>query len=400
MKRSDQALPAREHVHVLTPGDHYSPRTGSAVPTVVDGLVRGASPGSAPSSVVVARGTYPDRYDGAHVIEYPQASARGWERYTDAAASRVRLPRHGARRAFAATVRDQGAWAPSYVFAHNAPQLVPLVDAERHMPVLYAHNQLLRTYGHRELARTLGPVHRIVCVSAFLADETTALLPPGLRDRVVVVHNGVDAPTTSSGAPSTGRPARGDALHVVFVGRTIPDKGVDVVVDAVRRLARSDVRLTVVGAAGFDAADPLTPYERDLRRRAAGTTVPTTFTGFLPRGEVREVLRTADVVVVPSRWAEPFALTALEGMAAGAAVVASDIGGIPEAVGTAGILVPPGDVAALAETLAALADDESLLDRTQEAGHAHAAEMDWSNARARLDQVLAGTLAHSPGRPA
>lgn len=56
---------------------------------------------------------------------------------------------------------------------------------------------------------------------------------------------------------------------------------------------------------------------------------------------MREVLRTADVVVVPSRWAEPFALTALEGMAAGAAVVASDIGGIPEAVGTAGILVPP-----------------------------------------------------------
>ncbi|MFE4463650.1 glycosyltransferase family 4 protein [Oerskovia sp. NPDC056781] len=393
MKWSDQTRD-RGHVHVLTPGDHYSPRTGSAVPTVVDGLVRGASAGSAPSSVVVARGTYPDRYDGAHVIEYPQASARRWERYTDAAASRVGLPRHGARRAFAATVRDQAAWSPSYVFAHNAPQLVPLVDADRHLPVLYAHNQLLRTYGHRELARTLGPVHRIVCVSAFLADETTALLPPGLRDRVAVVHNGVDAP---SGAASADRRERGDVLHVVFVGRTIPDKGVDVVVDAVRRLGRTDVRLTVVGAAGFDAADPLTPYERDLRRRSAGTTVPTTFTGFLPRGEVREVLRTADVVVVPSRWAEPFALTALEGMAAGAAVVASDIGGIPEAVGTAGILVPPDDVAALAETLAALADDESLLVRAQVAARAHAAEMDWSRARTRLDQVLAGARAHSAG---
>ncbi|TGJ97841.1 hypothetical protein DLJ96_08035, partial [Actinotalea fermentans ATCC 43279 = JCM 9966 = DSM 3133] len=365
MKWSDPTRD-RGHVHVLTPGDHYSPRTGSAVPTVVDGLVRGASEGSAPSSVVVARGTYPDRYDGAHVIEYPQAPTRPWARYTDAAASRVGLPRLGARRAFAATVRDQASWSPSYVFAHNAPQLVPLVDAARHQPVLYAHNQLLRTYGHRELARTLGPVHRIVCVSAFLADETTALLPPGLRDRVVVVHNGVDAPSASGGASLADRPERGDALHVVFVGRAIPDKGVDVVVDAVRRLARADVRLTVVGAAGFDAADPLTPYERDLRRRAAGTTVPTTFTGFLPRGEVREVLRTADVVVVPSRWPEPFALTALEGMAAGAAVVASDVGGIPEAVGTAGILVPPDDVGALAEALAALADDESSLARARE----------------------------------
>ncbi|MBE7699683.1 glycosyltransferase family 4 protein [Oerskovia sp. Sa1BUA8] len=395
MKRSDQSLPVRAHerghVHVITPGDHYSPRTGSAVPTVVDGLVRGASTTSAPSSVVVARGTYPDRYGGVSVLEYPQASARRWDRYLDAASSRAGLPRHGARRAYAATVRDQGGWAPSYVLAHNAPQLVPLVDAARHVPVLYAHNQLLRTYGHRELARTLGPVHRIVCVSAFLADETATLLPPGLRDRVVVVHNGVDAP-----AEHGARAPRGDTLHVVFVGRTIPDKGADVVVDAVRRLARPDVRLTVVGSAGFDAAAPLTPHEKALRQRASGTPVPPAFTGFLPRGEVREILRTADVVVVPSRWAEPFALTALEGMSAGAAVVASDVGGIPEAVGSAGILVPPGDVVALADALAALADDESLLARAQEAGRAHAAAMSWSHARARLDRVLDGARAPSP----
>ncbi|MEK8227856.1 hypothetical protein NKG05_19790 [Oerskovia sp. M15] len=62
-----------------------TPRTGSAVPTVVDGLVRGsATDDAAPSSVVVAQGTYPDRYPGAHVIEYPQAVARRSDRYTDA----------------------------------------------------------------------------------------------------------------------------------------------------------------------------------------------------------------------------------------------------------------------------------------------------------------------------
>ena len=65
MKRSDQSLPVlaheRGHVHVITPGDHYSPRTGSAVPTVVDGLVRGASPTSPPSAGGGAPGTYPGR---------------------------------------------------------------------------------------------------------------------------------------------------------------------------------------------------------------------------------------------------------------------------------------------------------------------------------------------------
>ncbi|KRC34286.1 glycosyltransferase family 4 protein [Oerskovia sp. Root22] len=392
MQRSTDAVD-RPYVHVITPGDHYSPRTGSAVPTVVDGLVRGASAGSAPSSVVVARGTYPDRYPGVDVVEYPQVSARRADRYLDAASSRVGLPRFGARRAFAATVQDQASWAPSFVLAHNAPQLVPLVDASRHVPVLYAHNQLLRSYGHRELARALGQVYRIVCVSEFLADETTSLLPLSLQDRVVVVHNGVDAP-----APPPVRPRpRGERLHVVFVGRTIPDKGADVLVDAVRALARDDVRLTVVGSAGFDAAAPLTPHEKDLRRRASGAVGPVTFTGFLPRAEAREVLQTADVVVVPSRWAEPFALTALEGMAAGAAVVASDIGGIPEAVGPAGILVAPDDVRALSQALAALADDDSLLARSKSAGAAHAHDMDWSRARARLDAALGSARARTPG---
>ncbi|MFD6163559.1 glycosyltransferase family 4 protein [Oerskovia sp. NPDC060287] len=395
MQRSTDAVD-RPYVHVITPGDHYSPRTGSAVPTVVDGLVRGASAGSAPSSVVVARGTYPDRYPGVDVVEYPQVSARRADRYLDAASSRVGLPRFGARRAFAATVQDQASWAPSFVLAHNAPQLVPLVDPSRHLPVLYAHNQLLRTYGHRELARTLGSVHRIVCVSSFLADETVSLLPRPLRDRVVVVHNGVDAP----GSPSAEPRPRGEHLHVVFVGRTIPDKGADVLVDAVRELARDDVKLTVVGSAGFDAAAPLTLHEKDLRRRASGSASPVTFTGFLPRGRVREILRTADVVVVPSRWAEPFALTALEGMAAGAAVVASDIGGVPEAVGSGGVLVPPDDVRALAQALAALADDDTLLARTKIAGAARAHEMDWSRARSRLDAVLGSARARTPGADA
>src|SRR5690606_35418111 len=60
----------RRLVHVITPGDHFSPRTGSAVPTVVDGLSRHARPDRPRPAVVVAAGTYPDRYDSAEVLEY------------------------------------------------------------------------------------------------------------------------------------------------------------------------------------------------------------------------------------------------------------------------------------------------------------------------------------------
>ncbi|MNW56723.1 D-inositol-3-phosphate glycosyltransferase [compost metagenome] len=87
-------------------------------------------------------------------------------------------------------------------------------------------------------------------------------------------------------------------------------------------------------------------------------------------------------------------------MAAGAAVVASDIGGIPEAVGPAGILVAPDDVRALSQALAALADDDSLLARSKSAGAARAHDMDWSRARTRLDAALGSARARTPGASA
>ncbi|WP_159798081.1 glycosyltransferase family 4 protein [Puerhibacterium puerhi] len=377
-------------VHVITPGDHFSPRTGSAIPTVVHGLCAATPPGEPRPAVVVARGTYPDRYPSADVLEYAPAPPGGRaDRALDALRSRAGLPREGARRAFRAALADQAAWPPAVVLLHNAPQAVGLVDA-RHVPVLYAHNQLLRTYTPREAGRALEPAAAVVCVSAHLAEQTADRLPPSLRERVHVVRNGVDARAIR---PS-GR-AAGDVLEVLFVGRTVPDKGPDVLLRAVRRLVdagRGDVHVTVVGSSGFSATDPLTPYERGLRELAAGLGPHADVRPFAPRPAVVELLRGADVVVVPSVWPEPFALTSLEGMAAGAAVVASDVGGVPEAVGEAGLLVPPGDDAALAAALAGLADDRDALAAARRRARAHAEARDWSVVRAELDSVLGRTL--------
>ncbi|RYV50754.1 glycosyltransferase family 4 protein [Pengzhenrongella frigida] len=371
-------------VHVITPGDHFSPRTGSAIPTVVDGLSRATPAGARRPAVLVARGTYPDRYDSADVIEYDRARTHRFDRYVDAGLPRLRLPRVMARHEFAAAVTQQDDWDPAVVLAHNAVQAIPLVDARRHTPVLYAHNLLLRTYGRREIARTLGPAAAIVCVSQALADQTSRYLTPSLRGRVRVVLNGVDA--AAFARPAAAR--RGDLLRVVYVGRMIPDKGADVLIEAVRLLGRSDLHLTLVGGRGFAANDALSPYELDVRRRLAQLGDHATAVSFVPRAEVVRLLQQADVVVVPSVWQEPFALTVLEGMAAGAAVVGSDIGGIPEALGDAGVRVPPGDAAALADVLAAFADDQGLLERTQARCRAHAEANDWRAARSRLGAVL------------
>src|SRR5690606_9195443 len=143
-------------------------------------------------------------------------------------------------------------------------------------------------------------------------------LPPSLRDRVVVVRNGVD---TAFFHPADDGPH--DGLRVVFVGRMIPDKGADVLVDAVRRLGRDDVTLTLIGSTGFDPRAELSSFERAVRDATAALPGTVRLHPFLPRARVAAELRDADVVVVPSRWPEPFGLTILEGMASGAATVAS-----------------------------------------------------------------------------
>lgn len=348
--------------------------------------MHGLSSAGPRSAVLVARGTYAPRYTSADVIEYDEAPPRRTDRYLDLVAGTLGLARPGVRRGLAAALRAQESWPGSVVLAHNAPQAVPLV-ALRHTPVLYAHNQLLRTYGRREAARVLDRAAAVVCVSEYLADETARMLPAGLRERVRAVPNGVDA------AQFDGpRQPHGETTSITFVGRVIPDKGVHVLLDAVRLLGRPDLRVTVVGRPGFAADAPLTPYELRLRRDAAAMRGSVEFASFVPRTGLPEVLRRADVLVVPSVWPEPFGLTALEGMAAGAAVVASDVGGLPEAVGDAGILVPPADAAALAEVLEALADDDALLAGTQAAGRRRAAELTWARARARLDEAVSGTV--------
>ncbi|PFG44212.1 glycosyl transferase family 1 [Isoptericola jiangsuensis] len=379
------AVPVGSHVHVITPGDHFSPSTGSAVPTVVHGLA-GATPEGAPRTrVAVAEGTYPDHYPTAEVVPYPPAAAHRSDRYRDLAASRLGLARGGARRTLAPAVADQERWPPSVVVGHNMPQLVGLVDTDRHVPVLYAHNELLRSYGAREAGRTLDPAGGIVCVSAYVAERTAERLPPRLRDRVVVVHNAVD---TTLFAPDD-TPAGHDGLHVVFVGRMLPDKGPDLLVEALVRLARPDVRATFVGTTNFAPGAPLSTYEESLRAAASPLGDRVRWLPFRPRADVAAILRTADVVVVPSRWAEPFALTVLEGMASGAAVVAARVGGIPEATGDAGVLVAPGSPDDLAQAIEHLADDPVHRRRVQARGLAHARAHDWRAARRRFDEVLA-----------
>lgn len=150
--------------------------------------------------------------------------------------------------------------------------------------------------------------------------------------------------------------AAGDQV-VLYAGRIGREKGVDVLVRAIGRLAgrRPSLRLLVVGdpSLGADPEDSRR-YAEELRALADG--LPVSFLGGRP--DVVELLQAADVAVVPSLWPEPLSRALMEPLACGLPVVASDAGGNPEIL-TGWLsewLVPAGDEAALAERLDALCD--------------------------------------------
>lgn len=393
----------RPVIHAITPGDHFSPRTGSAIPTVVHGLATAAASEAdpVPQIVVVDRLTMRPRYDSAELIEYGRGPwLTGRDRRLDVIRARLGGSRRATARSFAPVAEAIRVRPPGIVLAHNAPVLAGMLRDSPHRVMLYAHNDLLRTYTTAEASRTLAAVDAIVCVSDPLAEQTRAQLPVSLANRVRVVPNGVDcaqfAPPSSPAAPHRRPPAAPDTragrddgrMHVGFVGRIIREKGPDVLVRAAGLLHRPDLRFTLVGSQGFARDAPLSPYERELRELADRSGADIRFEPFVDRTALPDLLRTFDVLVVPSRWAEPSGLTAGEGMATGLPVIASRIGGLPDVVGEAGILVPPDDPGALAAALSALADDPAERTRRGRMSRQHALEHDWSRSWAILRGVL------------
>src|SRR5262249_30683267 len=151
-------------------------------------------------------------------------------------------------------------------------------------------------------------------------------------------------------------------LAVLALGRLIPMKGFDVLVEAVAAADVPGLRLLVVG-------DGSERSKLEARTTELGLAETTIFTGAVAAGAVPDFLAAADVVAVPSIHFEGYVdglpNVALEGMAAGRPLVASRAGGLPELVrpGETGLLVPERDVKALAEAIETLARDAELRER-------------------------------------
>jgi phosphatidyl-myo-inositol alpha-mannosyltransferase len=212
----------------------------------------------------------------------------------------------------------------------------------------------------------------------------------------VEIPNGVDVPLFAHGPLLPGFPRSG--ATVGFLGRFgEPRKGMEVLLDALRRIApdRPGLRLLVVGRGDADAL-----------RRAAGSRLADRLDvlGGVDDATKAAALRSMDVYCAPNVGGESFGMVLTEAMAAGTAVLASDLGAFRAVLGTddpdgpAGVVFPTGDAVALADRLAALLDDPSRRTALGAAGRARAAAFDWPVVASAVLQVYRTAVAADPRR--
>jgi glycosyltransferase involved in cell wall biosynthesis len=181
----------------------------------------------------------------------------------------------------------------------------------------------------------------------------------------------------------------GDAMNVVFIGRLVRPKGLQVLLQAVRSLHARGLRFqtSIVG----DGPERAT-LEAGVKADAFGAEVR--FLGRLTEDEVSALLHRACVLVVPSLGGEVFGMVVLENMARGIPVIASDIGAFVEVMGDTGVAFKTGDAKDLAVQLAEVLENPELRDRLAAASARRAAEFSMRNmveGHARIYRRLAGT---------
>ena len=228
-----------------------------------------------------------------------------------------------------------------------------------------------RHYSRATIHRVVASADRIVASTAATADDVERLLGVG-GDRVRVVHLGVSERFHEPSAADLPASLARASGYVLFVGTPEPRKNLARLAEAVASLRASgrEERLVVAGGDGWGGVD-----------RGANDAV--LWLGRVSDEELRALYASAGCLAIPSLH-EGFGLPALEAMASGCPVVASDAGALPEVCGDAAVLVDPLSVRSIADGIAIAIDDG---DAFRERGRARAREFSWTRTAERLEAV-------------
>lgn len=205
--------------------------------------------------------------------------------------------------------------------------------------------------GTPQLFTQLVQAANVVTAVSDATREQLLTAVPGIADRTVTLHNGLDAPDLDP------TPLSFDPMHIVCAGRIVEDKGFDVALRAFRLFLGIHPSATMTIAGDGPERANLETLASDLRI-SESVNIP----GWVDRGDVHALMNTATMVVMPSRWEEPFGLVALQAAQVARPVVATRVGGLPEVVvdGETGLLVQSENPEAMCSAMLKLVENREL----------------------------------------
>tara|TARA_Y100000588_G_scaffold241134_1_gene255008 strand:+ start:850 stop:1947 length:1098 start_codon:yes stop_codon:yes gene_type:complete len=151
--------------------------------------------------------------------------------------------------------------------------------------------------------------------------------------------------------------------EVLFIGRLVEEKGCHLYVNAIKSIVKKfpEWKFRIVGTEKAGQKALTSTYAKKLIRDFESLGKNTEYLGFISNVDVSNILKKTSILIVPSIWQEPFALTALEGVCNGAAVIASKVGGMQEMLEDVGMLINDIDEIKLEKSIISLLENENLL---------------------------------------
>lgn len=229
---------------------------------------------------------------------------------------------------------------------------------------------------HADAPAWVGPAYRLAPRSSLKHSVITAVSPAAARavpsgwGEVRIIPNAIDVAAYQLEVERLPN-------QICFLGRDEPRKGLDIAIEAYEmvRAQHPEVELVVMGA----------------RRENAPAGV--TYRGFVESAVKHQMLASSSIFVAPNTGGESFGIVLAEAMAAGCAVVASDLNAFRIVVGEDAVLFPTGDSAALASAISDLLSNQAERERLGRAGRARVARFDWSRVLDQYRQAYAEAMA-------
>ena len=245
---------------------------------------------------------------------------------------------------------------------HNRPYLVDSIYSNlknKNRLTLFLHNDPLEMKGSKTIEdrrNLLSKLDKIYCVSEYVKKRFLKGIIDHLN-KVVVLYNGVIRKQKK--IPKKQK-------KIIYVGRIVKEKGVDLFVDAIKDIYEDfkDWNFQIIGSPKL-GVNKLDKFSIKIKKDFESLGKRANVVGFINSKKLNKIMSDASVIVIPSVWKEPFGLVAAEAMSNGIAIVSSNSGGLPEIISNNGILIDQINSKKISKNLKQILSNSSLLRKLQ-----------------------------------